>query len=94
MFKCLSHYFFLSQSTPSNYQFLFLAVNQQTVANMDNFSLLQIIERISELMFKYMGSYLSDAIPQLTKYYFAIISSAPSKDRGEHWNMSPRLDKS
>ena len=67
---------------------------------MDNFLqrwiiyLLQIIERIPELRFKYMGSYPSDTVPQLTKYSFAIINSAPSNDRGEHWNMIARLDKS
>ena len=60
---------------------------------MDSFSLLQIIVRIQELRFKYMGSYPSDTVPQLTKYYFAIINSAPSNDRGEHWIMIARLDK-
>ena len=55
---------------------------------MDNFSLLQIIERIPELGFKYMGSYPSDKVPQLTKYSFAIVNSAPSNDRG-----IARLDK-
>ena len=61
---------------------------------MDNFELLQIIEKIPELRFKYMGSYPSDTVPQLTKYSFAIINSAPSIDRGEHWIMIARLDKS
>ena len=60
---------------------------------MDNFSLLQIIERIPELRFKYMGSYPSDKVPQLTKYTFAIVNSAPSNDRGEHWIMIMRLDE-
>ena len=72
----------------------FLAVNQPTIAKMDNFSLLQFIERIPELRFKYMGSYPSDTVPQLTKSSFAIINSAPSNDRGEHWIMIARLDKS
>ena len=54
---------------------------------MDTFSFLQIIERIPELRFKYMGSYPSDTVPQLTKDSFAIINSAPSNDRGEHWIM-------
>ena len=40
-----------------------------------------------------MGAYASDAVPQLTNYSFAIIISAPSNDRGEHWNMVPRLEK-
>ena len=50
---------------------------------MDNFLLLQIIERIPELRFKYMGSYPSDKVPRLTKYSFAIVNSAPSNDREE-----------
>ena len=54
---------------------------------MDNFSLLQIIERIPE------GSYPSDTVPQVLKYSFVIINSAPSNDRGEHWIMIARLDK-
>ena len=41
-----------------------------------------------------MGSYPSDTVPQLTKYSFAIINSAPSNDRGEHWIMIARLNKS
>ena len=61
---------------------------------MDNFTLLQINERIPELRFKYMGSYPSDTVPQLTNYSFAIINSAPSNDRGEEWIMIARLDKS
>ena len=72
---------------------LFVDANQLTVAKMDNFLLLQIIERIPELRFKYMGSYLSDEVPQLTKYSFAIVNSAPRNDRGEHWIMIARLDK-
>ena len=61
---------------------------------MDIFSFLQIFERIPELRFKYMGSYHSDTVPQLTKYSFAIINSAPINDIGEHWIMIARLDKS
>ena len=41
-----------------------------------------------------MGTYLSDEVPQLTKYSFAIVNLAPSKDSGEHWIMIARLDKS
>ena len=40
-----------------------------------------------------MGFYPSDKVPQLTKYSFAIVNSAPSNDRGEHWIMMARLDK-
>ena len=53
---------------------------------MDSFSLMQIIERIRELRFKYMGSYPCDKVPQLTK-------SAPSNDRGELWIMVAQSDK-
>ena len=41
-----------------------------------------------------MGSYPFDKVPQLTKYSFAIINSAASNDRGEHWIVIARLDKS
>ena len=61
---------------------------------MDNFSLLQSIERIPELSLKYMASYPSDTVLHLTKYSFAIFNSAPINDRGEHWIMIARLDKS
>ena len=54
----------------------FLDVNQPTIVKMDFFSLLQIIEKILELRFKYMGSYTSDTVPQLTKCSFAIFNSA------------------
>ena len=40
-----------------------------------------------------MGSHPSDKVPKLTKYYFAIINSAPSNDRGEHWIMTARVEK-
>ena len=70
-----------------------LDLNQPTIAKMDKFLLLQIIERIPELKFKYMGLYPSDKVPQLTKYSFAITNSAPSTGRGEHWIMIARLDK-
>ena len=74
--------------------FFFLEFNQPIIAKKDNFSFLQINERIPELRFKYMGSYPSDTVPQLTKYFFAIINSDPSDGRGEHWIMIARLDKS
>ena len=53
---------------------------------MNSFSIVQIIERIHELRFKYMGSYPSDKVPQLK-------NSIPSNDRGEHWIMVAQLDK-
>ena len=41
-----------------------------------------------------MRSYPSDTVPQQTKYSFAIFNSAPSKNRGEHWIMIARRNKS
>ena len=67
--------------------------NQLTIAKMDNFSLLQIIEKIPELRFIYMRSYPSDKLPRLTKYPFGIVNSAPSKNGEEHWIMIVQLDK-
>ena len=58
---------------------------------MDNFFLLQIIEKIPEFRFKCFGSYHSDNVPQPKKHSFAIIFSAPCNDGGEH--LIPRLDK-
>ena len=46
---------------------LFLDVNQLPIARIDNFSLVQIIERIPELRLKYIGAYPSDKVPQLTR---------------------------
>ena len=60
---------------------------------MVDISLLQIIERIPELRFKKKGSYPSDKVPQKTKYPFAIIKSAPSNDRREHWIVIAPLKK-
>ena len=60
---------------------------------MHNFLLVQFIETISELRFKYIGSYPPDDAPQLTKYPFAIIYSTPGIERGKHRIMSPRWDK-
>ena len=58
-------------------------VNLQKTAMMDNILILKVIEKIAEL--KYMGSYFSDKVPQPSKYAFAIINSAASNDRGDHW---------
>ena len=41
-----------------------------------------------------MRSCPSDTVRQLTKYSFAIINSAPSNDRGEHWFTIARLEES
>ena len=41
-----------------------------------------------------MGTYPSDKVPELTKYSFTVINSAPSNDRRENWILIARLDKS
>ena len=77
---CKSVFFLFSiLKYTTNYQFLFLDVRQPTIAKLDDFSLLQNIERVSELRFKYMGSCPSDTVAQLTKYSFANIISAPKQ---------------
>ena len=60
---------------------------------MDNQSLQQIIERIPELKFKYIGSFPADFIPNLTKFSFAIINTASSTEVGEHWILIARLNR-
>ena len=71
----------------------FSAVNQPKIAKMDNFPLLQNIERIQELKFKCMGSYISYTVSQIKTYPFPIVHSAPSNDREEHWITIAGLDK-
>ena len=41
---------------------------------MDNISLRDIIERIPELEFRYIGSYPADFVPNSPKFSFAIIN--------------------
>ena len=86
-------WFFIQNYTIKLSISLFLDVNQLTIAKMDNFSFLQIIERIPEFRYKYMGSFFSDKVPRLTQYSFAIVNSAPSNDRGQHRIMIARLNK-
>ena len=40
-----------------------------------------------------MGSLSADKMPQLTKQSFAIINSATSYDKREHWIMIAKMDK-
>ena len=61
---------------------------------MDNQSLQEIIERISELKFNYIGSFPADFIPNLPKFCFAIINTASTKEVGEHWILIVRLNRS
>ena len=54
---------------------------------MDNFALQQIISRIPQLKFRYLGSFPSDHVPILDNDTFAIINTQPSNMQGEHWIM-------
>ena len=91
----MSHYsyFFILNCPIKPSISLFLLVNQLTIAKTNSFSLLWNLERVPELRFKYMGSYPSDKVPQLTKYAFTIIDSVPSNDRGEHWIKIAQMEK-
>ena len=52
---------------------------------MDNFVLQQIINRIPQLKFGYLGSFPSDYVPTLDNDTFAIINTQSSKMQGEQW---------
>ena len=60
---------------------------------MDNTSLRDIIERIPELKFRYIGSFPADFVPNLPKFTFAIINTSPSSEADEHWIMIGRLNR-
>ena len=60
---------------------------------MDNTSLRQIIERIPELKYRYIGSFPADCVPRLPTFSFAIINTSPSSEAGEHWIMIARLNR-
>ena len=60
---------------------------------MDNNSLRQIIERIPELKYRYIGSFPADCIPSLPTFSFAIITFSPSSEAGEHWIIIARLNR-
>ena len=54
---------------------------------MDNNSLKQLVNRIPLLVYRYMGSFPSDFVSNLSKDTFAIINTQPSNTPGEHWIM-------
>ena len=54
---------------------------------MEKFALQQIITRIPQLKFRYLGSFPSDYVPTLDNDTFAIINTQPSNRQGEHWIM-------
>ena len=60
---------------------------------MDNTSLRQIIERIPELKYRYIGSFPADCVARLPTFSFAIINTSPSSEAGEHWTMIARLNR-
>ena len=60
---------------------------------MDNISLRDIIERIPELKFRYIGSFPEDFVPNLTKFSFAIINTSPSTEVDEHCIMIGCLNR-
>ena len=72
-------FFFVHKSIIELSTSLLLDKNQLTLAKLDKILFSQLIERIPELRFKYMGSYHSDKKLRLTKYLFAFNKSAPSK---------------
>ena len=54
---------------------------------MDNFALQQIINRIPQLNFRYLGSFPLDYVPTLDNDTFALINTQPSNMQGGHWIM-------
>ena len=60
---------------------------------MDNTSLRQIVEKIPELNYRYIGSFPADCIPILPTFSFAIINTSSSRKAGEHWIMIARLNQ-
>ena len=59
----------------------------ERIFEMDNTSLKQIVNCISLLKYRYMGSFPSDIVPNLPNDTFAIINIQPSNTPGEHWIM-------
>ena len=60
---------------------------------MDNTSLHDIIERISNLKFGFIGSFSAHFVPNLPKFSFTIINTSPCSEVGEHWIMIGRLNR-
>lgn len=57
---------------------------------MDSLSLMQIIERIPELQYKYLGCFPADCVPELPPDTFAVLNNKASSSKGEHWLMIAR----
>ena len=54
---------------------------------MDDIALQQIIDRIPLLKYRYLGSFPSDRVPNLSNDTFAIVNTEPNYITGEHWVM-------
>ena len=54
---------------------------------MEKFALQEIINRISLLKIRHLGSFTSDFVPTLDNDTFAIINTQPSNMQVEHWIM-------
>ena len=52
---------------------------------MDNTALAQIIGRIPELKYRYMGSFAANQIDNVSHNCFAIVNTQKSHQLGEHW---------
>lgn len=52
---------------------------------MDNQALREIINKISILKYKYLGSYPANFIPKLKNQSFVIVNTETSDSDGEHW---------
>ena len=59
---------------------------------MDHIALKQIIDRIPELKYKFVGTFPADFIPKLSKNTFCIINTDNSSQPGEHWIMVANFD--
>ena len=68
-------------------------IKKKNLFVMDNTSLRDIIERIPEHKFRYIGSFPADFFPIFSKFTFAIINTSPSSEVGEHWIMIGRLNR-
>ncbi len=54
---------------------------------MDHTALKQIIDKIPELKYKFIGTFPADFIPNLVRSTFCIINTDNSSQPGEHWIM-------
>ena len=59
----------------------------ERIFEMDNFSLKEIVNRQPLLKYRYIGSFQSHFVPNLSNDTFAIINTQPSNTPGEHWIM-------